>query len=94
LVSAGNVLKTSWNGMNIEAYPEASDREWYFVDPKNLLIVTGDYATPVWASSVEGAGGRLRWAQGKTNFVDALVYALNLATRRRNSGAGAVGLTA
>lgn len=94
MVAAGNVLKTSWNGMNIEAYPEASDREWYFIDPKNLIIVTGEYSTPVWASSVEGAGGQFRWNQGNTSFKDAIVYALNLAPRRRNSGAAAVGLTA
>lgn len=94
LAAAGNVLKTSWNGMNIEAYPEASDREWYFIDPKNLLIVTGEYSTPVWASSVEGAGGQLRWSQGTSAFKDAIVYPLALATRRRNSGAAAVGLTA
>ena len=94
LVAAGNVLKTSWNGMNIEAYPEASDREWYFIDPSNLLLVTGAYKTPVWASDVEGAGGQFRWAQGSTAFKDAIVYPVSLATRRRNSGAAAVGLTA
>jgi hypothetical protein len=58
------VQKLQWNGMNIEAYPDASDREWYFISPKDMLLVTGDYSKPMWMSDVEGAGGRLRWAQG------------------------------
>lgn len=94
IVSAGNVLKLAWNGMNIEAYPDASDREWYFISPKDMLIVTGEYSTPMWASSVEGAGGQFRWKQGATAFTDALVYPLALAFRRRNSFAAATGLTA
>jgi len=92
--AAGAVQKWSWNGINIEAYPQALDNEFYFVDYSNMLVCTGAYSSPMWASDVEGAGGRLRWAQGSSQFVDGLVFALGLAIRRRNTGAAAVGLSA
>lgn len=94
VVQAGNVQKLNWGTVNIEAYPDASDREWYFVNEDDLLVAVGEYDSPMWVSDVEGAGGRLRWVQGTTRFDDALVYALGLGIRRRNSGAGAIGLTA
>jgi len=94
IVSAGNVMKLNWNGINLEAYPDCLDNEFYFVDYSNLLVCTGAYKEPAWASDVEGSNRGSMWSQGTTQFVDGLVYALGLAVRRRNTGAAAIGLTA
>lgn len=92
--SVGAAQRVTFNGNTIDAYPDCLDNEFYVVDYDSMLICTGSYSAPTWASDVEGAGGRLRWNQGNTNFVDGLVYALGLAIRRRNSFAAATGLTA
>jgi len=92
--SAGNVRKWSWNGINIEAYPQALDNEFYFVDYSNMLVCTGAYSAPVWMSDVQGSTQGSLWAQGTTQFVDALAFSLGLAIRRRNTGAAAIALTA
>jgi hypothetical protein len=60
----------------------------YFTD-----VWTG-YKQPVWASDIEGSGGRTRWAQNATNFVDAIFHAYQIGVQRRNTQAGATGLTA
>ena len=92
--SAGNVDGFKWNGMEVHADPDIPDRELYLLTLSDFLVVTGGkFGKPTWASDIEGAGGRLRWKQGATSFVDAVVYPCQLAVKRRNSSAAAVGLT-
>jgi len=92
--SAGNVDGFKWNGMEVHADPDIPDRELYLLTLSDFLVVTGGkFGKPTWASDIEGAGGRLRWKQGATSFVDAVVYPCQLAIKRRNSSAAAVGLT-
>lgn len=93
--SAGNVAGFKWNGMSVNPDPDIPNRELYLLNLPDFLIVTsGGIGKPTWVSDIEGAGGKLRWSQGTTKFVDALVYPANLAIKRRNSHAAAIGLTA
>lgn len=94
LVQAGNVMATKWNGMTIEAIPDVPAREFYMLTPEDMLIVTGGYTKPTWASSVQGAKVASIWNSGNTNFTDGLVYACGLGVRRRNSLAANISLTA
>lgn len=92
--AAGNVDGFRWNGMEIHADPDIPDRELYLLTLSDFLVVTGGkFGKPTWASDIEGSGGRLRWNQGNTSFVDAVVYPCQLAIKRRNSSAAAIGLT-
>lgn len=91
---AGNVEGFTWNGLSVNPDPDILNRDLFMLTLSDFLIVTGGaYSKPTWASDIEGSGGRLRWNQGNTNFVDALVYPAELAIRRRNSHAAATGLT-
>jgi hypothetical protein len=83
----------SWNGNELLQIPDVPDRELYVVDQDAIKIATGSITKPTWMSDLEGAGGHLRWSQGATNFVDAVVYPFNLGITRRNGGAAAIGLT-
>jgi hypothetical protein len=92
---AGNVAGFTWNGLDINPDPDIPDRELYMLDLDAFLLVTdGKFGKPTWVSDIEGSGGRLRWAQGTTQFKDAITYPVNLAIKRRNSSAAAIGLTA
>lgn len=93
-LGAGNVGSTVWNQMEINAMPDVPDREWYCLTIEDFCLVTGSIKKPTWASDIEGSGGRLRWNQGNTNFVDGVVYPFQVALKRRNSHAAAIGLTA
>lgn len=94
-VTAGNVESTTWNGMEIVALPDVYDQELYMLTIEDLLCITdGRWGKPVWASDIEGRGGRFHWNQGNTNFVDGLVYFFNIGARRRNGFAANVSLTA
>jgi hypothetical protein len=93
--SAGNVSSFTWNGMSVNPDPDIPDRELYLLNLKDFFVVTGGkFGKPTWVSDIEGgAGGRFRWAQGSTKFVDAVTYPLQVAIKRRNSNAAAIGLT-
>lgn len=92
---AGNVAGFTWNGLSINPDPDIPNRELYMLDLSAMLLVTdGKFGKPTWVSDIEGSGGKLRWSQGTTKFVDAIVYPYNLAIKRRNSHASAIGLTA
>lgn len=91
---AGEVSAPRWNGMEIHALPDVPEREWYCLTIEDFRIVTGQIKKPTWASDLEGSGGRLRWNQGSTNFVDGVTYPFQVAVTRRNSQAAAIGLTA
>jgi hypothetical protein len=82
------------NGVDVLAVNDIPARELYCLNLDDMFILTGKFSKPTWMSDIEGAGGRLRWAQGATNLVDSVVYALNLGISRRNSMAAAIGLTA
>lgn len=92
-LGAGNVGGVSWNGLTVEAQPDVPTRELYMVTIEDLFLVAPP-GGPKWMSDIEGAGGRLRWKQGFTSFVDAVAYRPQLACKRRNSHAAAIGLTA
>lgn len=93
--SAGAVEGFSWNGMSVNPDPDIPNRELYLLDlPAFLFVTSSAYGKPTWVSDIEGAGGRLRWAQGTTQFKDALAYPVQLGIKRRNSSAAAIGLTA
>ena len=92
---AGNAHGFEWNGLGVNPDPDIPDEELYMLNIEDFLIVTGGkFSKPTWMSDIEGSGGRLRWTQGNTTFVDALVYPLQIAIKRRNSHASAIGLTA
>lgn len=93
-LGAGNVSGVTWSGMKVEAFPDILDSDWFALNVNDLIRIHGKYTTPVWASEIEGSGGKFRWAQGATNFVDNLFYAYQLGTQRRNGSAAATGLTA
>jgi hypothetical protein len=94
-VTAGNVESVTWNGLEIVALPDVYDQELYMLTLDDLLCVTdGRWGKPVWASDIEGRGGRFHWNVGNTNFVDGLAYFFNIGIRRRNSHAANISLTA
>lgn len=93
--TAGNVKAFTWGGFDITQDPDIPDRELYLLDPSSFIIVTGGgIGKPTWVSDIEGSGGRLRWVQGTTRLTDAVTYPIQLGSRRRNSNAAAIGLTA
>lgn len=93
--NAGNVSGFNWNGIDIAIDPDIPNQELYMLNLSDFFVVTGGkYGKPTWASDIEGSGGRLRWTQGTTKFVDGLYYSLQLAVKARHTHASATGLTA
>jgi hypothetical protein len=93
--AAGAAHSFTWNGLTIEVDPDIPDRELYMLNLADFFIVTdGQFGKPTWMSDIEGSGGRFRWVQGNTKVTDAVVYPNNLAIKRRNGLAAAIGLTA
>lgn len=90
----GGLSGLSWNGVNINVWPDIVDKEWYCVTKGDLVRITGAYKKPTWTSDIEGAGGDLRWKQGYTSFVEGLVLPLQVGLSRRNTHAAATSLTA
>ena len=74
--------------------PDIPDKELYMLTLSDLLLITGKYGKPTWISDIEGSGGKLRWEQGKTSFLDAVVYPLQLGCSRRNGYPSNKSLTA
>ncbi len=95
-VQAGSITAFEWQGVgSVSPDPDIPNRELYLVDPSAFILVTdGRFGKPMWASDIEGSGGRLRWTQNTTQFQDGLVYFFQLGIKRRNSHAAAIGLTA
>lgn len=91
-LGAGNVEGNKWNGLTPMAYVSVPDPELYLFDKRDMLLVTGEYSKPAWVSDIEGLNQGLNWVQGTTRFQDAIVYALGLGVKRRNSGAAALAL--
>lgn len=92
-ISAGNSSAVSWAGMNILALQDIRDAHLFVTTMGDFVRATGDIKEPTWVSDIEGAGGDLRWAQGKTNFVNALVFPFNVGMQRRNGSSAATALT-
>ena len=93
-LGAGKVDGPKWNGMEVNAMPDFLDTDWYNLTLEDFRIITGSIKKPTWASDLEGSGGRLRWQQGATGFVDGVVYPFQLGLVRRNTHSAAIGLTA
>jgi hypothetical protein len=89
-LGAGASEKVRWRGLEIDAFPQVPDNFLFFYDEKVLEIVVGKYTKPVWLSDIQGSG-MLRDPRS-TLFEDTVMYALGLATRRRNSSAAATDL--
>lgn len=93
-MTAGQVDKVTWNNMQVEAFPAIPDSDWHCLTLSDLCLITGDISKPTWASDLEGSGGRGRWKQGATSFVDGVTYPIQVGMQRRNTHASATGLTA
>lgn len=93
-LGAGNVNAVQWNGMNVAAYNDILDSDWFVFSLKHLFRVVGTYKEPVWMSDVQGANKGAIWGSGTTAFNDAVTHYFNIGTDRRNAFAGATGLTA
>jgi hypothetical protein len=89
-MAVGNVNAPTWNGMKIDAMADILDTDFFMLTPSDLFRVKGNVDQPRWASDI--AGGSLAWKQGTTQFVDGVVYPVNLALQRRNTQAGAINL--
>ena len=93
-LGAGNVSPT-WNGMEIHAQPDVLDADWYCLSIDDFVLVTGKrFTKPTWMSDVQGANTGSIWSAGTTQFVDAIVWPMQVGLKRRNSHAAAIGLTA
>jgi hypothetical protein len=93
-VSMGNVDQQMVFGMNLMAENDILDRDLYVINKNDFVRIVGDITEPTWVTDLEGAGGSFRWAQGKTNFVNGLVFPFQVGLQRRNSHAAATALTA
>jgi len=91
-LAAGNVSGPKWNGMTVDAFADVLDTDWYQLTLPDLVRVTGGISKPTWASDIEGGGQSISWKQGSTQFVDGLVYPLQVGVQRRNTQAGALAL--
>lgn len=94
-LGAGRVDAPTWNNMRVEAFTSILDTDWWNLTLKDFVRVTGAIKKPTWMSEIGGdsnVGGI--WNAGNTNFVDALFHATQIGVRRRNTHAGATGLTA
>lgn len=93
-VKAGSLSSIQWNDMEIMCDPNIPDREAYMLTKDDFMIVTGKYSKPTWASDVQGTNTGLQYNLGNTDFQDAITYPHQLAIKRRNGTAAAIGLTA
>lgn len=93
-LGAGKVNAVSWNGMEVEAFNDILDSDWYHLTLNDFCRVHGDHKAPKWASEIQGANKGSLWVPGTTRFEDAVLYYLQIGVQRRNTHAGATGLTA
>lgn len=91
---AGNVESFKWNNLSINQDPDILDSDLYLLTLDSFLLTTaGGAGKPTWATETEGGGSNFRWTPGATAFHNAVRYPIQLATRRRNCNAAAIGLT-
>lgn len=90
-LGAGSTDATQFAGMTIEAQPDCPDRDMFFLNTKDLLVLKSPKGAH-WQSEITG-GKALEWIQGTTAFGGVLMYPIQLAAKRRNSHArlGALG---
>ena len=91
-LGAGGSEQVKWRGQTLHAFPQVPDNFLFYVPMGDLEVVVGKYQKPTWLSDLHGSG-MLRDPR-QTVFEDTVMYALGLAARRRNSGAGATNLSA
>jgi len=91
-LGAGNVSGPKWNGMTVQAFADILDTDWFQLTLKDLVRITSAITKPTWASDIEGGGQSISWKQGTTQFVDGLVYPMQVGVQRRNTQAGALAL--
>lgn len=91
-LTAGADQKAGWNGMEFTADPDIPDPELYLLDPEAFFVAVGKYKKPTWKSDVQGVNTGLDSVIGASGFKDALVYALALGVKRRNTTASAQAL--
>jgi hypothetical protein len=89
-----NMDGMTWNGVGVTVWPDIVDKEMYFVTKADFERIVGAIKKPTWTSELEGAGQGLRWTQGQTNFVEGLVFPLQVGMNRRNRSGAATSLTA
>jgi NAD(P)-dependent dehydrogenase (short-subunit alcohol dehydrogenase family) len=93
-MGAGDVGGVQWNNMKVDAYNDVLDSDWWCLTLSDFQFIHGAIDKPTWASDLEGSGGRTRWVQNSTQFVDALFFPFQIGVQRRNTQAGATALTA
>lgn len=93
-LGAGDVGGLVWNNIVVKGYPDILDSDWYCLTLSDFVQIVGAINKPTWASDLEGDGGKLRWKQGQTGFVDGVVYPFQVGLQRRNTHAAATALTA
>ena len=93
-LGAGKVGGLVWNNIIVNGYPDILDSDWYCLTLSDFVKIVGSINKPTWASDLEGDGGKLRWKQGFTDFVDGVVYPFQIGIQRRNTHAAATALTA
>lgn len=91
-LSAGAVDKTNYNGVKVQAFPAFLDTDWFCLTLKDLVKVTGGITGPKWMSDLQGATRGQLWSPGTTQFVDALIYPIQVGATRRNTHAAATAL--
>jgi len=93
-MGAGEVSAVTWNNMQVSAFPDILDADWYSLTLDDFQYVHGAYKSLVWASDLEGSSQGMVWNLNSTNFADAVFLAYNVGVNRRNTQAGATALTA
>jgi hypothetical protein len=94
-MGAGDVSQVTWNNMTVSAYNAILDSDWWDLTLSDFVRVTGAIKKPTWMSEIGGDSTVAGiWNTGNTNFVDALFHATQIGLKRRNTHAGATGLTA
>jgi len=91
-LSAGSVDSVQWNNNKIDAFADILETDVFMLTLSDLVRVTGGLGKPQWASDLQGANNGQIWSAGTTQFVDGLVYPLNIGCQRRNTQAAATAL--
>lgn len=92
-LGAGEVGKAKWNGMVPAAFADILDTDVFLFNRADLVRITGGGPDkPQWASDIQGGNQGSLWSQGTTQFVDALVWPLQVGLQRRNTAAAATAL--
>jgi hypothetical protein len=89
----GGLDGLTWNGTGVSVMPDVYDADWFHVQLDDLIKIHGNFKKPTWVSDIEGPGGDFRWTQGSTQFVNAVLWGLQLGVQRRNRMAAAKSLT-